>query len=113
MFEIMIATVMMVATVFQTIAAGTQAAAAILFFKTVQQKRRDDIIRSLHDLWCQTPDGPTPEELSGCPFSQRQIDFFNSSSAEWVRHGVFRLSGSDTRPVRSKRGNNRRSLSGP
>jgi hypothetical protein len=82
MFEIMIATVMMVATVFQTIAAGTQAAAAILFFKTVQQKRRDDIIRSLHDLWCQTPDGPTPEELSGCPFSQRQIDFFNSKLRE-------------------------------
>jgi hypothetical protein len=73
---------MMIATWIQAAAALIQAAAAILFFKTVQQKRRDDIIRSLHGLWCQTADGPKPEELLGCPFSQRQIDFFNSKLRE-------------------------------
>jgi hypothetical protein len=74
--------IFMFTAVIQTIAAVVQAAAAILFFKTVQQKRRDDIIRSLHGLWGHTANGPTPEELSGCPFSQRQVDFFNSKLRE-------------------------------
>jgi hypothetical protein len=72
----------MIATTIQTVAAVVQAAAAILFFKTVRETRRDKIIDRLHDVWCQTPDRPTPEELSGCPFSQRQIDFFNSKLRE-------------------------------
>jgi hypothetical protein len=79
----------MIATVIQTVAAVIQAAAAILFFKTVrdaaklkEQTRRDNIVHSLHDVWCRTGDNITPEEQSGCPFSQRQIGFFNSRIRE-------------------------------
>jgi hypothetical protein len=76
-------------TKIQMVAAVIQTTAAILFFKTVRdaaklqvQTRRDNIVHRLHDVWCRTGDGITPEELSGCPFSQRQIDFFNSRLRE-------------------------------
>jgi hypothetical protein len=45
----------MIATVIQTVAAVIQAAAAILFFITVRETRRDKIIDRLHGLWCQLP----------------------------------------------------------
>jgi hypothetical protein len=71
-----------VQTIIQTTAAVIQASAAILFFKTVRDSRRDEIIARLHRVWRRTANAPTPEELEGFPYSKHQIDFFNSKLRE-------------------------------
>jgi hypothetical protein len=74
----------------QLIASLIQAAAAIVFMLTVvynawrsyrvtEQARRDDIIRMLLAAWnMYPPEGRTPEEAQGIPFSPRQITHFNT-----------------------------------
>jgi hypothetical protein len=67
----------MSAIAIQTVAAIVQAVAAAAFLVGVVTQRRAALIDRLLQRWARTSSEPTPNELEGTPYSQRQKDFVN------------------------------------